>query len=520
MSDVRLIIVTFLLLSTILALTLAVTALRRFSSIGISSMYFAFCMAAAALHSFGYAMEILSNSLPDVLFWTKIEYPGIQFIIPAWLLFALSVTGRDKFITWGRVAALFAFPLLTVLANWTNEAHHLLYSSTSLSTDGPFPTLVVERGPIYRIGIVYVSICLLISTLIFTIMLVKSAPSFRRHAIIFFVAGLVPWVGMGLYLSGNTPYNLDFSAIFATISGLICAYGFLRVQLLDVVPLARDRIFEGMSDGMLVLDRNDRIVDFNPAFPTVLSKVNRASIGASVFKVLDGYPAIIDQIRANSQEIVELSIQTQQEPAYFQSSISPVLDRRRKVIGKIVSLHNYTHMRQLIDQMRELAILDGLTGMFNRRHFNELAGHEIYRAQRYGCNLALIMIDLDHFKLVNDTYGHAAGDFVLKNVADICRQNIRQTDILGRFGGEEFMILMPETDLTAASATAERLRAVIAQTPTLYEGFTIMVTASFGVTSPAASRAASFDTLLRQADTAVYEAKKNGRNRVCMHKPI
>jgi diguanylate cyclase (GGDEF)-like protein len=351
------------------------------------------------------------------------------------------------------------------------------------------------------------------------IMLVKSAPAFRRQAIIYFVAGIIPWAGMGLYLSGYAPYNLDYSSIFASLSGLICFYGFLRVQLLDVVPMARDHIFEGMSEGMLVLDRNDRIVDFNPALQAVLPIVNQATIGASVFSVLNQYPAIMDQIHANSQDVVEVSLLTDHVPAYFQCSISPVLDRRGRLIGKIISLHNYTDMKQLLDQMREIAIFDSLTGTYNRRHFNELASYEIYRSNRYGSSLALIMIDLDHFKLVNDTYGHEAGDIVLKNMADICRQNIRKTDILGRFGGEEFIIIMPETNLAAASEIAERLRAAIAQTPTQHEGFSITLTASFGVTSPASPSDSSFDALLRQADRAVYEAKKNGRNRISTHVP-
>ena len=166
-------------------------------------------------------------------------------------------------------------------------------------------------------------------------------------------------------------------------------------------------------------------------------------------------------------------------------------------------------------QQREAQILatsltDPLTGTGNRRRLEQALATEVNRAERTGGSLCAFMADLDHFKRVNDRYGHEAGDKVLAAFGEILRQRTRATDIAARFGGEEFVVLMPTTDLANATAIAERIRAAIAelQTELLLEP----ITASFGVVERLAGEPAH--ALLRRADVALYEAKRQGRNRV------
>ena len=163
--------------------------------------------------------------------------------------------------------------------------------------------------------------------------------------------------------------------------------------------------------------------------------------------------------------------------------------------------------------MRQLAITDGLTQVANRRHFDERIHEEIDRSQRYGRPLVLLLLDIDHFKKVNDSYGHPAGDAVLRRVADICRASIRTLDLVARFGGEEFAILLPETDIPGALQLAERIREEIAASPVVYGPHTIQVTASLGV---AATENGDRDSeqLLKAADEMLYAAKQGGRNQV------
>jgi len=167
---------------------------------------------------------------------------------------------------------------------------------------------------------------------------------------------------------------------------------------------------------------------------------------------------------------------------------------------------------RLFYEVQQLAILDDLTGVFNRRHLLELSEREFRRAQRFGRKLSLVMMDIDHFKRVNDTHGHPVGDEVLKIIAERCQQNIRNVDVLGRVGGEEFVILLPETVLSEAVQITERLCSQIGDYPIETSIGSVNLTASFGIAcySPDVE---DLYALLRNADIALYSAKRNGRNR-------
>jgi diguanylate cyclase (GGDEF)-like protein len=155
--------------------------------------------------------------------------------------------------------------------------------------------------------------------------------------------------------------------------------------------------------------------------------------------------------------------------------------------------------------------MDALTGVMNRRAFLKYARREITRATRYGHNLSLVFLDIDHFKQVNDTYGHSTGDEVIKTFVDTVRKRIRDTDLISRWGGEEFIVMAPETDLEGVQNFAESVRERVAATE--YPGVG-HVTCSLGVAQWKPGE--TFEVFCSRADVALYEAKKTGRNRVCI----
>lgn len=182
-------------------------------------------------------------------------------------------------------------------------------------------------------------------------------------------------------------------------------------------------------------------------------------------------------------------------------------------------------LRQSEELYRQLAITDPLTGIFNRRHFYQLSESELQRTCRYGRPLAVMMIDIDYFKKVNDSYGHAIGDQVLQTLASLIREALRTIDIFARYGGEEFIVLLPETQLRDVRPIAERLCRKIAETPVPIEANHISITISVGASAfePSAqlfpsSKKVTLDQLIDLADKALYEAKETGRNRVCIAK--
>ncbi|WP_436248489.1 GGDEF domain-containing protein [Mesorhizobium amorphae] len=163
-------------------------------------------------------------------------------------------------------------------------------------------------------------------------------------------------------------------------------------------------------------------------------------------------------------------------------------------------------------ELRQLASVDALTGTLSRRAFKEQAEHAVGLARRHKHELACITLDLDHFKAINDRYGHAAGDTVLAAMAKACRQHLRGSDLFGRLGGEEFALLLPHTDRKGMAEVAEKLRGAIGQADIRHGASKIPVTASFGMAALDA-RTQDIDQLLANADTALYEAKAVGRNR-------
>ena len=178
----------------------------------------------------------------------------------------------------------------------------------------------------------------------------------------------------------------------------------------------------------------------------------------------------------------------------------------------LFGVHDITAKREAEQTLRELATLDSLTGAFNRRHFFEVARSSIALAERHGSTTCAAMIDVDHFKDVNDTYGHAVGDEVLAMVGRICRLESRETDIVARYGGEEFALLLPETNLETASAVVERIRGVLSGLAVATPKGPVGVTVSAGVAQRRTDE--PLDSLLRRADAALYDAKRAGRDRV------
>lgn len=184
-------------------------------------------------------------------------------------------------------------------------------------------------------------------------------------------------------------------------------------------------------------------------------------------------------------------------------------DGSRAVIGLSTDI---TELHDLKEELQRQARTDGLTGLTNRRHFQICAQAEFERSRRYGRALSLIAIDVDHFKNINDRHGHPVGDRVLKTLALCMQEGLRGNDVFARTGGEEFCILLPETELPAAAELAERLRAHLELCVAL-DDLAIKVTACFGVTA-SAGQDTGFDQIFARADRALYAAKRQGRNRV------
>lgn len=205
----------------------------------------------------------------------------------------------------------------------------------------------------------------------------------------------------------------------------------------------------------------------------------------------------------------------------FNQMADSIQEREAELITLTTSLEKTiaertSELLQQNEKLEQLAITDPLTKVFNRRFFFELAEKEFKRAKRYKHPLSVAILDADHFKNINDSYGHLIGDQILVNLAQICLENIRSVDIFARYGGEEFVVLMPEANCKAAVTTAERLREKVINATLLDGSIDIMVSISLGAACWNGKQDITLDTLLARADQALYRAKETGRNQVVL----
>lgn len=271
-------------------------------------------------------------------------------------------------------------------------------------------------------------------------------------------------------------------------------------------------ILESSSDGILVLDHSDRILHYNARFLSLW--------GLDTDRKYQLFPELSLQTRLKEESscVHPAKQQRETELCYLKSGIileryTQVLAERDHIDGILCVFRDVTQKLKEEEQLKEIANTDFLTGLNNRRSFAFMAAHEYRRAVENDENLALMLIDIDRFKEINDTYGHDIGDMVLQTFAAHLKQCSRRSDVLARFGGEEFCVLLPQTNADTAYRIAERVRSHFEAITVDHQGRQIHWTISVGVASLSKS-VVSVETLIKHADIACYDAKQNGRNLV------
>lgn len=511
MISLLIVIIGIQLVSGLAGLIMGITAWHRRKRAGRAAIFFCIAAFCVTFYAFAYIGEISTHTLERALTWIKVEYLAIPWITPLWLLFVITITGHEKWLTPGRIALLLVVPFTTLSMSLSNDWHHLFVADATLFDAGSFHTLKLQPGLFYWISQAFDNLCLIVTTGLIIHRVANSLPVFRRQSQILLAGTLIQWGGLIIFLGGLAPYNIDLSSAVLSLSGTVFLFGMFRFRTLDLLPMAREVVFERMSDGIVVLDIHDRIVDFNLAAQKILPELQPTAAGELAVKALATQKALADLIGQTKPDPLEIELNGH----HFQIQQTQMTDRRGSPTGKIITLHDITQVRLLLDQLHNLATRDALTGLYNRRYFTELANLEIERMRRQTSMLAVITMDLDHFKRINDTCGHAAGDLVLQAMAGLLKSTIRKIDIPGRVGGEEFWILLPDTALSDALTVAERLRTRIEQTIIPYEANMLTITASFGVATFTPANNQTLSDLMRKADQALYNAKSAGRN--CIH---
>ena len=524
-----------LVFSALTALATSIIILRRevAGSTALGGM-----LLGTFVWSGAYAMTWALVGLSEKIFWLKIMYFGVGAVPGLFLIFTLKITHNEHWLTRRNLLLLAIEPLVMILLIWFDMSFVL--NKIELGLTGRFTVMQTERGPGFWINTYYSYTITLLAFYVLGVSSLRANLFFKRQYLIILIGSIIPLIASIVTQTNYTGLaNLDMAPISFCVSSILYAYAILRHQFMDLIPVARGHLIESMSDGVLVLDEQNRIVDINPAMSNFLEDEPNSFIGQNVSAILKHWTPNADQLLNGMETRTELKI-SKKQASYLDLRITYLYNDDHKINGRLMVFRDVTDRKevekdlrramdrlqtQLIEigtlqsQLREQAIRDALTNLFNRRYLEETLERELARATRESYPLCVIMMDLDYFKDINDTYGHEAGDVVLKTLAETVTKQSRHGDFVCRFGGEEFVLVMPNIGIEKANERARKLHQNIDALNITYGRFNITTTISMGI-AWYPEHGNTKEQLLRAADKAMYVAKNTGRNQVIVYDEI
>jgi len=527
-----------LVTNALLALFLAVLLRRKYPAPGRNAMIWMLVMLA--VWAFCYAMITISPSLEEKHLWLQFENIGIQTVPVFWFLFTVQYAQFDRRLNIFTGALLFLVPAVTLALLFNPNWFDFFYSSLRVATKDGGP-LVVGRGPWYFAALIQAYLLNLTGMGLLIWRFVQVRDIFRRQVFILVGAVLMPLLVNVFYqlaprfIPGFSP-SIDLTPLAFIITASLLSMGVFGLRLFDLVPIARHKVLEHIPEMVFVVDAYDRVLDANSVAQKTLGKPINQIVGGEVIDVFREWPELMNRFLTKHETQEEIQIPGD-PPITLEIIVSALYNRLGQLEGRIIVAHDVTDRKwlendltyaneslknQLIEieylrlELQEQAIRDPLTNVYNRRFLADAMDRELSQADRNEKPASVVILDLDYFKQFNDTYGHRCGDFVLQFIANFLSERIRRGDVLCRYGGEEFVIFMPNAPLESAYQRAEAWRNEFANSFIEYEGLYLKSSFSAGVACFPDHGSVS-DAILNAADKALYQAKNSGRNRVILY---
>lgn len=496
-------------------ITLAVAAIalhvgRRRTRRSVAALLF-----IVAIWNIAYAVEIATDSLQVAeLVGGVVKYAAIAAVPPILLIFVLQFTRRESWISRPLIAALAIEPvwIVTMLALQSTRTLIRVYEELPLL---PPRVPLVTTGPLFWYHFFYVQALLVVGSVLLISALARLPHSAAPQARLMLAAVLLPWLVNIVVIFRVGPFGrFDATSIAFAVFAKLLLWGSERYALFDVVPVARDLVIEQMSDAILVLDDDRTVIDLNPAAEHLIERQRAHAFGLSAGELMRAVPAVralLDNVGERPSR-GELELPTRDRGLlHFDAVASHLPSPTSRARGFLLVLRDITERRRLDSELQRLAHFDTLTGLPNRKLFMDRLAQALARARRDGTPLAVLFCDLDGFKRINDTLGHAQGDELLREVAARLQRRIRDGDTVARFGGDEYTIVLSQ--LTRAGDAALVARKLLGEltSPIQLGGMSMQVSASIGI-AVWPRDGDDQQALVRCADMAMYRAKALGPN--------
>jgi diguanylate cyclase (GGDEF)-like protein len=472
------------------------------------SVYLVVITIATTLYALGnilWELSVTNNGAMNALIVANL---GIPLLAPCFFLISICLF-QPKYLKSWMMPAVLTYGLLVFFCVMFNDSHLLYYTKVDVEAVRP-----IVHGTLFYIQQAIGLLCMIFAYILLFRRFIKGNKKLRLQMIYIIIGALIAFMANIANIVGLIPEQIDITPFVMTVALTFFTVNIAKYKLMDIISIASDTAFESMEDAVIIVD-NDWCFLFCNNNAKLLFPSLEAFLGTEPVTKIKDWP---EELQA-ADKMTEIVFEREGKTAYSQKStyranISPIADGHGVRIGWSIIICNTTSMTFLITQLENLATTDPLTGVANRRHFLERVNQELEMSAPYRLNIssALIMYDLDDFKKVNDTYGHAAGDHILCSVVEIIKKSLRLYDIICRYGGEEFVIFTPATNENILYQLAFRLCKEIENAEIVYKDTRIPITASFGAVHMPPG--ADFDKAMLAVDEAMYKAKKNGKNQV------
>jgi PAS domain S-box-containing protein len=316
-----------------------------------------------AVYSIFYAGEILSHDLRTAMIFSQLQYIGISLIPAQAFVFAVRFVGKDHWLNSNRILIPFIIPVITIVLKFTDHWHGLIYQQVDYTIRYGMLVLDIDPGFWYWVYVAYVNVALVVSAFLMVRFFYFSGGIFRSQAVVMLLGTMAPWVGHIVYVSGNSYLGMDSSPVYFSVFGVFMAFGIFRFGLFDLLPIARESVFDSMQDGVVVINTKNTIVDINPSAKKIFASEKVAASGKDAvlyFRHCDG----ISDFLASSAKAAEITLTNAfandaeltglaESTRVFLATKSPVINRRKKIAGTIINFRDITENKLAEEALKQ-----------------------------------------------------------------------------------------------------------------------------------------------------------------------
>lgn len=502
----------FPILLIISGMLLCISATYLYAASNIKNLKsFSFFLTANATYVLFFALELKSHSELDAKLFINLQYLGIVFI-PSLLLITTKDLLNIRFLKdrlFNQILYITSFVFLFII--YTNQFHHLYIKNLNITIIEDISITSLHVGPLFHLMTVFHISSIILSSYLIIANYKKMPEHLKIQYIIIFACILIQLSALFIYLSGYSPYGIDLPAFALIITSFLVFYGVQKKYFLSILSLAEHNVFQNMKSPVIILSGDNKLIDYNLS-AKILFNLDESKIGLNHIKIYHEYRELIDFVTASDSL---QTILTHRNNDIYRVTVDYIQQSSNKKFAKYLVFTDMTKEHLMLNHLNIKARHDSLTSLLNRGSFEEFA-EEFPKKIIAPTSIAFVMADIDFFKKVNDTYGHSLGDTILINFSQILKSAVRTDDIVCRYGGEEFLMVLVGITPEILASKLENLRATIENTIIHKDSADITITASFGACFTVIDKNdhRTFKDFVDLADKELYKVKKNGRNKV------